>query len=63
MIRELDIISREFSKPNTVNVVRHDLNLFQSDLKKEAKSFLEETERRAIKDKRNKIILISLSYE
>jgi len=63
MIRELDIISREFKNPRDVTVIRKDISLFQTDFKKEVKPFLDETEKTATKEKHSKVIFVSISFE
>ena len=61
-LRELDIVSREFKNPKDVTVIRRDVNLYQNDFKKAVKPFLDEVEKMATKEKKNKVIYFAVIY-
>jgi hypothetical protein len=63
MIRELDIVSREFKNPRDVTLIRKDVNLYQSTIQKEAASFLKEIEKTAEKEKSSNVIMIALIHK
>lgn len=63
MIRELDLISRQFKTDRDAIVVRKDVTMFQKDLTKEAMSFISEVDKIAKKEKCNDVILIAVIYD
>ena len=63
MIRELDLISRQFKSDRDATVVRKDVTMFQKDLTREAMPFISDVEKIAKKDKCNDVILIAVIYD
>jgi hypothetical protein len=63
MIRELELISRQFKTPRDVSLVRKDINLYEKELKREAAPFLQEVEKIAKREKLGSVILIALLYD
>lgn len=59
-LRELDLISRQFKSSQDAIVIRKDVNLYQSDTKKESASFLAEVDRVSKKEKLSKVTLLAV---
>lgn len=61
-IRELDLVSRQFKSSQDATVIRKDINLYQSDIKKESADFLAEIEKISKKERKSKVIGVAILY-
>jgi hypothetical protein len=62
-LRELEVIAREYRNVRDVTLIRKDVNLYQSDIKKESAPFLTEIDKISKKEKKSRVAMIALISE